>query len=188
MVAEVSPRTETNTLITACTCTVPLTQRSQTPARHVGTSQRTPRKPYTARPCGHGRANPILRARVATSFATHDRASAGARTDTVIRSCVHAKEMTSPMDDMRSSGHTMGPCAYPHASRLRAPQMRSVCGGGFFISSIIPRYPRRKLKSRGSSIHNENGAPEPPPATLRLHATMTTRACARLLEDTRSRK
>ena len=41
VVAKVSPRTETNTPITACTCTAPRTQRPQTPARHVATSQRT---------------------------------------------------------------------------------------------------------------------------------------------------
>ena len=35
---------------------------------------------------------------------------------------------------------------------------------------------------------NENGALEPPPATLRLHATMSTRACTRMLENTSSRK
>jgi hypothetical protein len=96
----------------------------------------------------------ILRARVATSFATHDRGELPARGR--MQWCDAAftrKQRRASFDDMRSSGCTIGVClAYSHTPawhrRLAggAEAARSVAAGSC-LSSIIPRYPRRTQRS-----------------------------------------
>ena len=72
-------------------------------------------------------------------------ASAGARTDAVVRRCVHAKATTSPIDDMRSSGCTIGVClAHSHPHGIGACGRRRggpFCGGGLVPFEHHPTVP-----------------------------------------------
>ena len=118
------------------------------PIAHRGGARRSPR----AR--AQRRANPILRARAATSFAAHDRGKlpARGRMQWCDAACTR-KQRRASFDDARSSGelHDWGmPCALTPAWHRRlaggAEAVRSVAAGSC-LSSIIPRCPRRTQRS-----------------------------------------
>ena len=106
----------------------------------------------------------------------------------MVRRCVHAKETTSPMDDMRSSGCTIGVClahSHPHGiGALRAAQRGPVLWrrARAFRASVhgthdalnVARTPRLKR------TRTENGLAKTEPSTKAAVARACRYAYARM--------